>query len=157
MKIHGLDTTVLKSNENPKKLAVLLPGYLDTKNYNHIKLLEKDLNKIGYFTISFDPTGAWESDGEIEQYSFTQYLKDIDTIINYAKSKNKFDEIILIGHSFGGRIALYYATEHPEINTVIVIMSALESYYSKKKLSIWKKTGLRFAKRDLPENPKKFF
>lgn len=156
MKISGLDATVLESNKNPKKLAVLMPGYLDTKNYNHIKLLEKDLNKIGYTTISFDPTGIWESDGKVEQYNFTQYLKDIETIINFAKNKNKFDEIILIGHSFGGRIALYYASMHPEISAVIVLMSALKSYHSKDKLSIWKKAGLRFSKRDLPENPKKF-
>jgi isopentenyldiphosphate isomerase/dienelactone hydrolase len=152
MKIHGLDATILKPKNDLGKLAILLPSFLDTKNYNHIKFLEKELNSIGYFTISFDPTGVWESDGTIEQYNMSQYLRDLENVIKFAKSKNKFDEIVLIGHSVGGQVAIFYASEHPEINTVISIMTVFEDSLVKN----WKEDSLRYSKRDLPNDPKSF-
>lgn len=76
-------SAVIKDSSGSKKLAVLLPGFLDSKDYAHMVGLEQDLSKIGFTTVRFDPTGTWESSGTINDYSFTQYLSDVTSVINF--------------------------------------------------------------------------
>ena len=37
------------------KLALLLPGYLDSPDYLHMKIFEKGLKGLGYTTERLDP------------------------------------------------------------------------------------------------------
>lgn len=155
--INGIAANINQSDSD--KLAILLPGHLDTKDYIHLTMLAEDLNKIGYLTISFDPTGIWESDGNIEQYNLTQYLIDVDTVINHASEKNKYTEIILLGHSFGGRVAIEYAANHSEIKQAVAIMTPSDTHnspYIKARRIEWRKAGKLLSKRNLPENVNKF-
>lgn len=157
MKINGLSASITTSQEFENNLAILLPGYLDSKDYFHLSSLARELSNIGYLAVSFDPTGTWDSDGDISQYCVSQYLKDVDNIINHFQERNgkPFKEIILIGHSLGGQVALLYASSHQKINTVVSIMAASDASKAKSVISVlpkWKETGFRISKRDLPEN-----
>ena len=50
-----------KGDQNSPKLALVLPGRLDTKDYIHNTSLVDYLSRRGYFALSFDPPGTWES------------------------------------------------------------------------------------------------
>ena len=58
--------TYSQGDSESKKLALVLPGKLDTKDYSHMKSHVKYLAIMGYFALSFDPPGTWESKGDIK-------------------------------------------------------------------------------------------
>lgn len=133
------------------KLAILLPGYLDSPDYLHFRIFEKRLNVLGYRVIRLDPCGLWRT-GDINNYTITNYLKDISEVINSHKNRNP-EEIILIGHSLGGFVSIIAGSKFPEV-TKIVALCPPASY--EKYLSKWKGQEYRYSKRDLPENPQEF-
>lgn len=120
----NISAVIYYPNEIKQKLAILCPGFLDSKDYDHIISLAKILSENGYTAISFDPTGTWESDGDIKDYSATQYLNDIESVKKYMFSKNEYKIILIAGHSMGGRMSLAYASKHSDISAVVGIMSS---------------------------------
>ena len=44
-----------------ERLAILCPGYVDSKDYKHLVGLAEALSKQGYTVVRFEPTGTWES------------------------------------------------------------------------------------------------
>lgn len=152
-----LSANIFRPVSSLNKLAVLLPGNLDSKDYPHMTMLARDLAKNGYTAISFDPTGTWESEGVISQYSVTQYLADLDLVIKDAISRNgkDFDQIVLLGHSLGGMISMLYTADHREISVVVGIMPShdfLKIKYITDRLEKWQTQGYNISRRDLPGN-----
>ena len=50
-----------RGNENVKKLALLIPGRLDTKDYDYFISHVEYLAKHGFLALAFDPLGTWEN------------------------------------------------------------------------------------------------
>jgi pimeloyl-ACP methyl ester carboxylesterase len=133
-----------KGSTESKKLALLLPGRLDTKDYLHMHSHVDFLSSKGYLAISFDPPGTWESGEDLSIYSTTNYLKAIKEIIEYYGNK----ETILIGHSRGGSMAIIAGTQIGQVTKFISIFGK-SSYKNKKDLE-WEKNGFRLHTRDTP-------
>ncbi len=129
-----------------KKLAVLLPGFLDSKDYGGIAGLAKDLQAAGFTTIRFDATGTWASEGKPEEYSLTQRLADVDSVIAYAKKELGVEKVLLAGHSMGGRVGFLYAARHPEIIGVVGVMSSATAGTALN----WPENKPYISKRDVP-------
>ena len=72
-----------KGNRDSKKLAILIPGRLDTKNYANFISHAEYLASRGFFAVAFDPPGTWESPGGIDLYTTTNYIKAINELIEY--------------------------------------------------------------------------
>ncbi len=142
----NLDATIHEAETN--KLAIICPGFLDSKDYTGLLELAKRLNERGYLVVRFDPTGVWESDGDISDYTITQYLKDIENVLKYMLQQKDYKHILLGGHSRGGQMSILYAARDPRISSVIGIMPSAGPIKGKKRED-WKKTGY-FGKRDLP-------
>lgn len=135
------------------KLAILCPGYLDSKDYDHLKTLAEDLAKEGYTVVRFDPIGVWESGGNISDYSTTEYLKDIEIVLNYMLKQNNFKHILIGGHSRGGMVSILYAARDSRISKVLGIMpSSLYMDKNDNRVLEAKKIGFSTSYRDLPEN-----
>ena len=69
----------------------------------------------GLATYALDLRGRGKSDGEryyVEEFS--DYLADVDTLVNIARSENPGLPIYVLGHSAGGVIATSYVFEHQE-------------------------------------------
>jgi len=132
--------------QEPKGLAILCPGYLDTKDYAHLVSLAETLTGAGYDAVRFDPTGTWESEGEITDYTPTQYLDDIKSIIDAMVARKEYPKVILCGHSMGGTISARYAATDPRVAFTAIVMSGAV-YRSTAK---WQATGVRSSTRDLP-------
>jgi len=141
--------TYIQGSPSAKKLAVVLPGKLDTKDYPHMRSHVDFLAEKGYLALSFDPPGTWESPGDIGLYTMTNYLAAINELIAYFGNKPTF----VIGHSRGGSMAMLAGVENPHITSFAAIMS----YYSfDPKVhgdfpdTTWKKRGYKTSRRDIP-------
>src|SRR3990167_9150866 len=103
--------TYQKGNPDSKKLALVLPGKLDTKDYAHMRSHVDFLANLGFFALSFDPPGTWESPGDISLYTTTNYLKAIDELIKHFGNKPTF----IMGHSRGASISMMGASRNSKI------------------------------------------
>lgn len=154
--IGKLDSVINYPENKTDRLAVLCPGYLDSKDYSGLADLANRLAGEGYTVVRFDPTGIWGSEGDISRYTTTQYLRDIRSVIDYMLKEGNFKHILVGGHSRGGQMALLYAARDQRISAVLGIMPS--SNLSKKeergdqRINDWKNTGFSISTRDLPDN-----
>ncbi|MHB8870875.1 MAG: alpha/beta hydrolase [Candidatus Doudnabacteria bacterium] len=146
-----LSAVINDPNEKTDKLAILCPGFLDSKDYNGLLLLARDLANLGYTVVRFNPTGTWDSEGSIEKYTTTQYLKDIQNVLEYMLKESEYKHILLGGHSRGGQISLLYAARDSRISEIIAIMPSSPYTFTKEIRENWGKDGVRLVKRDIPE------
>ncbi len=74
--------------------------------------------------IAPDLRGHGQSDAPYTKYSMDEMLKDIEALVAHLNLPDKF---ILVGHSFGGSIAVEYANAHPDrVDKLILIATAGE-------------------------------
>lgn len=130
-----------KGDENSKRVAILLPGRLDTKDYaNFVSHLEY-LAGRGFYTVAFDPPGTWESPGGIELFTTTNYLKAVNELIEYYGNK----PTLLLGHSRGGNVTILAST-NPHVIGIVLVMSSYEAPTPPKSAQ----NGVQMEYRDLP-------
>lgn len=131
-----------------RKLAILCPGYLDSKDYNHLVGLADALAENGYTAVRFDPLGTWESEGTINDYTMENYLTCIRSVKNYMFKQGNYNFILLGGHSRGGRMSIIYAASDKDVSYVVAIMPPARSFLrepEKEKGSEGKR-----SRRDIP-------
>lgn len=139
--------TYAAGDASSEKLALVLPGKLDTKDYAHMVSHVNFLASLGYFALSFDPPGTWESPGDITLYTVSNYLKAVDEIIEYNGNKPTF----IMGHSRGAAIATIAGARNPHIFAFTAVMSSLgKDGFLKEKNNTWQEQGYTVSKRDLP-------
>jgi pimeloyl-ACP methyl ester carboxylesterase len=137
------------------RLAILCPGYLDSRDYKHLVGLSEDLSNIGFTVVRFDPTGTWDSGGEISDYTTTQYLADIKIVLEYMLKESGYAKILLGGHSRGGQVSLLYAARDSRISVGLGIMPPIGRKLTEQQLKDWQRTGIRVSQRDLPNDKNK--
>lgn len=138
-----------KGNENSKRLAIAMPGRLDTKDYacfnSHIEYLASK----GFFAVSFDPPGTWDSPGGIELFTTTNYIKAVNELIEYFGNK----PTLLLGHSRGGTVSILAGASNPAVIGFAPIMATYGEPSSPKPEAI--RTGIQMSYRDLPPGTSK--
>ncbi|OGI58133.1 hypothetical protein A3C60_01285 [Candidatus Nomurabacteria bacterium RIFCSPHIGHO2_02_FULL_37_45] len=147
----NISAVIHRPDIKTKKLAILCPGFLDTKNYDHLILLSEELLKKGFTVVRFDPTGTWESEGDISEYLTSQYLNDVRSVLEYMLKEKNYSYILLGGHSRGGLISILYASLDSRISFVLGIMPSSIRIMIGTKREEWEKAGFSIAKRDIPK------
>lgn len=137
------------------KLAILCPGYLDSKDYPHITGLAKTLCEEGYTAVRFDTTGIWDSEGDISSYTTTQYLEDVKNVIEFMLKQAEYKHILVGGHSRGGQVSLLYAARDPRVSVAVAIMPSGRSTYDDERMDEWRRTGFSTIKRTIPGSKEK--
>lgn len=135
-------------------LAILCPGYLDSKDYIHLVGLAAALSKQGYVAVRFEPTGTWGSEGDISDYTNSQYLEDIKNVLEYMLSQASYKQILLGGHSRGGQVSILYAARDSRISIVLGIMPSSGPIQGQRREE-WQKNGTKAFQRDLPNDKDK--
>lgn len=143
------------------KLAVVLPGFLDSKDYRGIAGLAEDLTRLGFTSVRFNPTGTWESEGKIEEYSISQFLKDVEAVVDFMIEQNGklFKKVVVLGHSLGALMSILYGAKDDQVSGVVAIMppqSFVRPDNFQDRVVKWKKEGVKMSTRDLPEDRNKF-
>ncbi len=156
-KNQNIAAVIHSPNTKTEKLAILCPGFLDSKDYEHLVKLAEVLVEHGFTVVRFDPTGTWESEGAISDYTNSQYIEDIRNIIQYMLKEDNYKYILLGGHSRGGQISISYTARDSSISLVLGIMPSLSSLFSVKneELKKWEKEGFRISLRNIPNTDKK--
>lgn len=131
------------------KLALLLPGYLGSPEYFHMKFFDKRLSELGYTVERLDLCNLWET-GNVDDYSVTNSLKHVEDRVAFYKEKNP-EEIVLIGHSMGAFTAIIAGNRMSAVDKIVALSSPADRKSSAKK---WVNGGPRVSVRELPEDPK---
>lgn len=133
------------------KLALLLPGYLDSPDYLHLKTFDKRLTELGYTVERLDLGNLWAT-GSSKDYTVTHFLDEIKERVNFYQTQTP-EEIILIGHSRGAFTAIVAGNKIEEIDKVVALCPPPDFEASARK---WVNQGSRITKRDLPDSPFEF-
>ena len=150
----NLTATIHYPDAEAGKLAILCPGYLDTKDYQHLLKLAEALCEKGYVIVRFDPSGTWESAGDISDYTITQYLVDIKSVVDFMLAQKPYEKVLLGGHSRGGQMSLLYAARDPRITLVLGIMPSHGPITGERREK-WERQGFSASSRDLPASRSK--
>lgn len=100
-----------------RKVALLLPGRLDTKEYACFIAHGEYLATKGFFVIALDPPGTWDSPGGIELFTTTNYVRAVHELIAYFGNKRT----LLIGHSRGGSVAALVSVTNLHVAGIALI------------------------------------
>lgn len=134
-----------QGDDSAERLAIVLPGKLDSKDYANMRGHVDFLARSGFLAISFDPPGTWDSGGDIAEYTMTNYILAIEEIIEYFGNK----PTVAIGHSMGGSMAMFAAINSPSVIGFAAIMSPYKFDHLVNRIE-----GAT-SRRDLPDNPRK--
>ena len=132
-----------KGSENSAKLALVLPGRLDSKDYVHMTSHVDFLAKKGYYSLSFDMPGTWNSPGNIDDYTTTTYIKVVNELIKYFSNK----PTLLLGHSRGGTTAMLAGAINENVKAIVAIMATYGAPISPSPDDL--KAGVHITYRDL--------
>ena len=138
-----------RGDENAGKVALVLPGRLDTKDYIHMTSHVDFLADRGYYPLSFDVPGTWESPGDITEYTTTNYIRVVNELIERLGNK----PTLLIGHSRGGSVAILAGAANKNVIGIIPIMATYGAPSSPSPEDL--KAGVHVSHRDLPPGTSK--
>ncbi len=98
---------------DPRAVVVLVHGFNAHSGY--MAWRAEQLVDAGYAAYALDLRGRGKSEGErfyVEEFS--DYLGDVDKLVNIARSENPGLPVFVLGHSAGGVIATSYVYEHQD-------------------------------------------
>jgi long-chain acyl-CoA synthetase len=121
--LSGAELSVVDiSPEGARSCILFIHGYAgvaETWEYQINHFMDR------YRVIAPDLRGHGQSDAPFTQYSMQELVQDLETIIGYLDVQQ---EIILVGHSFGGAICLDFAATHPEKLDKLVLIATAGEY-----------------------------
>lgn len=133
----------ISGDRNAPKLAILMPGRLDTKDYANFTSHADFLSKRGYLVVAVDPPGTWDSPGGLNNYTTSTYVKAINELIDYFGNR----PTLLLGHSRGGATAMLAST-NPAVKELVVVNAAYGNPTPPKPEEV--ENGKLVELRDLP-------
>jgi pimeloyl-ACP methyl ester carboxylesterase len=146
----GLRVVIHKAS-NPEGIAVLVPGFFDSKDYASSVELARKLPSIGITAVRFDPRGTWESGNCPAKCTTTQQVHDLTDMLNLLPCRN-VDRQILIGFCYGAYVAALSAAINEQITEVVAIMPTHTFIWSEgydESKDTWRTDGERFYLRDV--------
>src|SRR5690349_1865966 len=105
------------SPEHPQRTFVFIHGFGGQAEQWQYQLQKFSLeNRV----VALDLRGHGLSDKPTRGYDMLQLIGDLETTLVLLRVKGKF---VLVGHSFGGAIAIEYTLKHPDRVERLVLMA----------------------------------
>jgi alpha-beta hydrolase superfamily lysophospholipase len=92
-----------------------------------LKKLSDQLVARNIATLRYDKRGAggWKpAFGRPEDFRFKDYVDDAAALVNYLRSSGRFSQVIIVGHSEGGLVAILTAQRLPIDRLVLLVTAA---------------------------------
>src|ERR1700692_412641 len=92
-----------------------------------LKKLSEQLVARKIATLRYDKRGAggWKPEfGRPEDFRFKDYVDDAAALVNYLRGSGKFSEVIVVGHSEGGLVAILTARRVPVDRLALLVTAA---------------------------------
>lgn len=110
----------LPDHKNPS-CVIASHGLLSSKDSEKYIAIGDQLSKEGIALLRFDFRGIGESEGEVEEDSVSRRLTDLDSAIDFVKSrKDLCGRIGLLGSSLGGFVSLLRASKGMETQSMVI-------------------------------------
>ncbi|KPM50379.1 alpha/beta hydrolase [Frankia sp. R43] len=90
--------------------------------------LAAGLVDAGVASLRFDLRGHGASDGRQEETTLASHLNDMHTALAHLKAESGASALHLLGASFGGGLAAYYAAKRPDEITRLVLLNPQLNY-----------------------------
>ncbi|MBC9909285.1 alpha/beta fold hydrolase [Chitinophaga varians] len=138
-------TLYVKTYGNPTDKPVIFlhggPGY--NAAFFEVSTAARLADK-GFFVIVYDRRGEGRSPDSAAQFTFREALADIDGLYKTYKLK----KAVLLGHSFGGVLAVKFAAKNPAAVDAIVLADALLDAQETYRTILAKVKGIYQEKKD---------
>ena len=108
----------VQKNPSGDNFVLLLHGW--GGSLNSFRGLENYLLSQNYSVINLDFPGFGNSDNPLETYCLDDYVKIVTEMLDFLNIK----QLAVVGHSFGGRVALLLASSTNYINKLVLVDSA---------------------------------
>lgn len=123
-KIDGLYVNTFGKPKNPAIVYIHGgPGY---NSFDFESSTAAQLADAGYFVVAYDERGAGRSDSAKSNSEFTYeaYVRDLKAVID----RLKINKPVLMGHSFGGSVALRFMDAYPGVSNGAILVAAPASF-----------------------------
>jgi len=139
--------------ENKFKLSfpavIVCHGLSGSKDAEHIEILSERLEQEGFIVLRFDFTGCGESEGSYDEMTVSREVADLETALEALLTFKEVDRkrIAVIGHSFGGSVAIITASEDRKIKAIATIgasydqVKVLHNLCGMAQMKHWKEKG----------------
>jgi pimeloyl-ACP methyl ester carboxylesterase len=97
---------------------VMLPGL--GRSSNDLDAFASALASAGYRTVLPEPRGMGKSSGRLDDITLHDLARDIAAVIERLCD----GPVVVIGHAFGNRIARCVAADHPQLVSLVALLSS---------------------------------
>lgn len=112
-----------KGNDSSPRAVILCPsiGHEFIRSHWTLRLLGNQLARKGVHVLRFDYHGIGDSAGTVENVdSIEIWQRNVKQAIDHLKHAARVENVMLIGHRFGGLLASQVATERPDVNSLVL-------------------------------------
>lgn len=121
-----LSGTVVRPEGQPIGQACIAHCFACSKDFPATVRLARALAQEGIITLRFDFMGLGEAEGRFADSSFQTYCEDLEAALDAFDRFTGHATDLLIGHSFGGAMALALAGLRTELQAVVTIAAPAE-------------------------------
>jgi len=102
---------------------IICHGFTGSKDKNFIPELARSLERNNFLVLRFDFSGNGESEGKFEERTYSKYVEDLNSAVNWLGGRTK--KICVIGHSMGGSVALIEYSMHRNYDKIVLLAPAI--------------------------------
>lgn len=85
-----------------------------------LRSVEKTALECGYRTVNIDFPGHGKSGEPARVWGVEEYTRCLEAVV----AREKLERPVLLGHSFGGRVGILYASRHHDVDRLILVDAA---------------------------------
>jgi alpha/beta superfamily hydrolase len=134
----------LPDNNGSPVFAIFAPCFTCTKDLKAIANIDSSLASAGIAVMRLDFAGLGDSEGDFSESNFSTFIEDIQDAAEYMSGKFAPSEI-LIGHSFGGCVAIEASHSISSVRAVVTIASPYEPSELSMTLAESRENALNFG------------
>ena len=98
---YRLDAGLFYPDVDSTYLIIYCSGF--PGNIRTSRKIASSFTQLGYNSVYFDYRGIRSSEGELD---FVSQVDDLKAVLTYVKEKESSDRVIVVGHGYGGRVAI---------------------------------------------------
>jgi hypothetical protein len=122
---------IVNKQDPSKDIAIIFaPGYMGSKNFM-APILDFFADQ-GFVSVSFDPRGEGESEGEVYALGALED-EDIEAVMKYLKETKGITKFVLFGFSCGATASIVAASRHPEEVVAVIADSPFANIVEARK------------------------
>lgn len=102
-------------SNNSKKLVIVTHGLEGDSGRHYVTGMIRKFTQNGYDGLGWNCRSCGGEINLLPRFYHHGDAEDLRYVLNYAISKNKYEEVVLVGFSMGGSLTLRLAAEKPEL------------------------------------------